>query len=112
MLRGTALNPPHLEYTTGGEGSSPPPPLLPHPSSPAAPHLSIKSWPGFQEGGWGAACIHGLTMIKTHSKEPFKGPAPTMESLIGAHSARIVFFRQGKKSFGEATITLSAALCM
>lgn len=70
-------------------------PLLPHPSSAAAQHLSIKSWPGFREEG--AACIHGLTMIKTHSEEPFKSPVPTMESLIGAYSARKVFFRQGKK---------------
>lgn len=56
-------------------------------------------------------------MIKTHSEEPFKGPVPIMESLIGAYSARKVFSAGGerKKSFfwrGGATITLSAALCM
>lgn len=39
-------------------------------------------------------------MIKTHSEEPFKSPVPIMESLIGAYSARKVFFRQEKKKFG------------
>lgn len=78
--------------------------------------------------GEGPACIHGLTMIKTHSEEPFKGPVPIMESLIGAHSARKVFSAGGESAGGggeegakkkvffldesEATITLSAALCM
>lgn len=88
-------------------------PLLPHPSSPAPQHLSIqavKSLVGLQEEG--AACIHGPTMIKTHSEEPFKSSVPIMESLIGAYSARKVFSGGVKKSFGEATITLSAALCM
>lgn len=73
-------------------------PLLPHPSSPAPQHLSIqavKSLVGLQEEG--AACIHGLTMIKTHSEEPFKSPVPIMESLIGAYSARKVFSGGGKK---------------
>lgn len=51
-------------------------------------------------------------MIKTHSEEPFKSSVPIMESLIGAYSARKVFFRQEKKSLEEATITLSAALCI
>lgn len=65
-------------------------------------------------------------MIKTHSEEPFKGPVPIMESLIGAHSARKVFSARGESAGGgrrerkktffldrrEATITLSAALCM
>lgn len=52
-------------------------------------------------------------MIKTHSEEPFKSPVPIMESLIGAYSAGKVFSGgEKKKSFGEATITLSAALCM
>lgn len=75
-------------------------PLLPHPSSPAPQDLSIqavKSLVGLQEEG--AACIHGLTMIKTHSEEPFKSPVPIMESLIGAYSARKVFSGGEKKKF-------------
>lgn len=48
----------------------------------------------------GPACIHGLTMIKTHSEEPFKGPVPIMESLIGGYSARKVFSAGGKSAGG------------
>lgn len=50
--------------------------------------------------GVGPACIHGLTMIKTHSEEPFKGPVAIMESLIGAHSARKVFSAGGESAGG------------
>lgn len=50
-------------------------------------------------GGGGARRIHDLTMIKTHSEEPFKRPAPIMESLIGAYSAGKVFSGGGKKKF-------------
>lgn len=63
-------------------------------------HLSkqaVRSLVGLQEEGSG--CIHSLTMIKTHSEEPFKGPVPIMESLIGAYSARKVFAGGEKKKF-------------
>lgn len=50
--------------------------------------------------GEGPACIHGLTMIKTHSEEPFNGPVPIMESLIGAHSAGKVFSAGGESAGG------------
>lgn len=90
----------------------PQPHLSPQPSSPALQHLSIRavrSLVGRREEG--AACIHGLTMIKTHSEEPFKSPVPIIESLIGAYSARKVFSGGEKKSFGEATITLLPCVC-
>lgn len=51
--------------------------------------------------GVGPVCIHGLTMIKTHSEEPFKGPVPIMESLIGGHSARKVFSAGGESAGGD-----------
>lgn len=73
---------------------------LPHPSSQARQHLSIqavRSLVGPQEEG--ASCIHSLTMIKTHSEEPFKSPVPIMESLIGAYSAGKVFSEGAKKKF-------------
>lgn len=72
--------------------------LTPPQPPPHFQHLSIQS----EELGWGwrrgAACIQGLTMIKTHSEEPLKSPVPKMESLIGAYSAR-KGFSERKKSF-------------
>lgn len=99
------LNPPHLELKTGCE-STPAHPTSPPPRS-TSPHLShhhtsstylysLRSWAG--GGGGGAACIRGLTMIKTHREEPLKSPVPKMESLIGAYSAR-KGFSERKKSF-------------
>lgn len=88
-------------------------PLLPHPSSAAPQHLSIqavKSLVGLQEEG--AACIHSLTMIKTHSEEPFKSSVPIMESLIGAYSARKVFSGGEKKVLGkQQSLCLLPCVC-
>lgn len=102
------LNPPHLELKTGCE-STPAHPTSPPPRS-TSPHLShhhtsstylysLRSWAG--GGGGGAACIRGLTMIKTHREEPLKSPVPKMESLIGAYSAR-KGFSERKKVLGES----------
>lgn len=86
---------------------------LPHPSSPARQHLSIqavRSLVGPQEEG--ASCIHSLTMIKTHSEEPFKSPVPIMESLIGAYSAGKVFSEGAKKKVSGKQQSLCLLPCV
>lgn len=54
-------------------------------------------------------------MIKTHSEEPFKGPAPIMESLIGAYSARKLFAGGGggrkKVSGKQQSLCLLPRVC-
>lgn len=110
-LRNAMLSPPHLEHTTGGESGGPP--LLPPSFSHHHQHLpkqAVRSLVGLQEEGSG--CIHSLTMIKTHSEEPFKGPVPIMESLIGAYSARKVFAGGGKKVSGkQQSLCLLPCVC-
>lgn len=89
----------------GWQPTSPPPPSFNNHHQ----YLSIQavsSLVGLQElggGGRGVCCIHSLTMIKTHSEEPFKSPVPIMESLIGAYSSWKVFSggEEKKKFWGS-----------